>query len=79
MTAKRIAAYINKPIQEYEEQVARNFLRNQQLIDLLHTPDEIQQKIVEQYNQQNEKGREKLFNYFISYKLKNLMEHIGEF
>jgi len=24
-------------------------------------------------------GRDKLFNYFVKYKLKNLMENIGEF
>lgn len=79
MTAKKLDQYINMPLAEMDEALVRNYKRNEQLIDLLNTPEEIREKILEQYQQQNQKGREKLFNYFISYKLKNLMEHVGEF
>lgn len=56
----------------------RNFNRNRQLIDLDCTPNELRINILEQYNREPN-NRNKLFGYFIEKKLKNLMEHIGEF
>lgn len=56
----------------------RNFARNRVLIDLDCTPNAIRLNIMEQYNAP-ENNRNKLFGYFIEKKLKNLMEHIGEF
>jgi len=79
MTAKKIAQYINMPVSEMDDTIKRNFKRNEQLIDLLNTPEDIRQKILDQYHQQDNKGRDKMFNYFISYKLKNLIELVGEF
>jgi hypothetical protein len=35
--------------------------------------------IIGSYASQEHKTRDKMFNYFIANKLKNLMEHIGEF
>lgn len=61
------------------EEMLRNYKRNQQLIDLKYIPVDIQAKIIEQYNNQSDKKRDKLFNYFIKNKLKNLMESVGEF
>lgn len=49
------------------------------LIDLSQIPDHIQTSIVQEYDAQKGKSREKLFNYFIQHKMKMLMEHIGEF
>ena len=40
---------------------------------------DIEEKILESYSNQSNKNRDKLINYFIANKLKNLMEHIGEF
>ena len=79
MTAKKIAQYISMSVLEMDDNTKRNFKRNEQLIDLLNTPEDIRQKILKQYQQQDNKGRDKMFNYFISFKLKNLMEHVGEF
>lgn len=61
------------------DDVARNFARNQQLVDLARIPSHIKQQIVNKYEEESGKGRDKLFNYFIKYKLKNMMESIGEF
>jgi len=62
-----------------DERLHRNYMRNAQLIDLNHIPEEIADKIVYSYQSTEKRGRDKLMNYFIANKLKNLMEHIGEF
>ena len=56
-----------------------NYWRNKTLIDLRYVPVEIKNKVLESYSKQENKSRDKLMNYFIANKLKNLMEHIGEF
>ena len=67
------------PSEIFEGTQLRNWTRNQKLIDLMKVPDEIQQQVMDQYNEQSDKTRNKLFNYFIKHKLKNLTEKIGEF
>ena len=61
------------------EKHSRNFARNKTLIDLSMIPQEIEEKILKEFNEQPKKDRSKLFNYFVSHKLKNLMESIQEF
>lgn len=61
------------------EELKRNFKRNQLLIDLTHIPEDIKEKIKNEFESQSGKGRDKLFNYFIKNKLKNLTESIAEF
>jgi hypothetical protein len=76
--------FINKVVQENgdvhleSEEHKRNFARNKMLVDLTETPEEIKLNILEQF-EKPANGREKLFNYFIEYKLKGLVEHIGEY
>jgi len=57
----------------------RGYKRNQQLIDFTFIPDHLEEEIMNKYNQEQGKNRSKLFNYFVEYKLKNLMEYINEF
>ena len=79
VTSKRLAGWIlQEPEQFCNEAMLRNYKRNQKLIDLEFVPDDIKTQTLEQYNTQI-KDRSKLFNYFIQYQLKNLMEHINEF
>lgn len=79
VTSKKLAGWIlQEPEQFCNEATLRNYKRNQRLIDLEFVPDEIKTQTLEQYNTQI-KDRSKLFNYFIQYQLKNLMEHINEF
>lgn len=68
-----------EPEEFCDEQMLRNYKRNEQLVDLSFTPKEIRDNVIEQYNQQAGKGRAKLFNYFVEHKLKNLMESLGDF
>lgn len=76
----KIDQWVDKqPDQFCTEDMLRNFKRNQQLIDLNYIPNDIQSKIIEQFNNQSGKKRDKLFNYFIKNKLRNLMESVGDF
>jgi len=79
LTKKRLDTLIDKTAENIDSEYKRNYLRNQQLIDLSFVPEDIKNKVLESYESQSSKGRDKMFNYFIAYKLKNLMEHIQEF
>ena len=61
------------------EEMLRNYYRNQQLVDLTFIPEGIKTNIMEEYEKQAGKDKTKLFNYFIQFKLKNLMDSIQEF
>lgn len=61
------------------EELRRNFIRNQLMIDLEKIPDFLSVKILQQFEEQANKPRGNLFNYFIKHKLKHLTESIQEF
>ena len=67
------------PTEFCNEKMMRGWKRNQQLVDLSYTPQDIKQKIVDQYDTYEYNQRDKLLNYFIQNKLRNLIEHIGDF
>jgi len=80
MTQKKIDALIDLGLDgKFDHPSFNNFMRNKKLIDLSMIPEEIKTKIIASYESQTNKNRDKLINYFIANKLKNLMEHIGEF
>lgn len=62
-----------------DENMLRNYRRNQQMVDLNFIPDDIKAKIIESYHSQKGKDRSKLFNYFIDNRLKNLLTDIDQF
>lgn len=54
--------------------------RNIQMVDLRMIPQYIVENIINNYTQQkNVRDKSQLLNYFITHKMKNLMEHITEF
>ena len=57
---------------------ATGYKRNQVLVDLINTPDELQKLILEQF-EIDPGGRDGLFNYFVKSRLNNLIENISEF
>ncbi len=59
--------------------LTKNWNRNRVLIDLDCIPDDITEKIINEYYKQENKTREKIFNYLINNKMKVLIEHINEF
>ncbi len=60
-------------------EVKRNFQRNEQLIDLSKSPKEIFLACLDAYKESPAGDRSKLLNYFIEKRLSNLTESIGEF
>jgi len=57
----------------------RNYMRNKQIVDLDCIPSHISEAVVNKYNEEAGKDRSKLFNYFLKYKLKHMMENVGDF
>jgi 5'-3' exonuclease len=64
---------------EQDETTKANYMRNATLIDLTFIPIEIKEKIINTYEETKPASRQKLLNYFIEHKLKNLMDVIEEF
>ena len=60
-----------------EEQ--KNYNRNKKLIDLTCIPQELEEKIKSEFDNIKVATRDKILNYFISRKLKTLIEVIDEF
>ena len=80
LTQKKIDSLIELGLDgKFDHPNFNNYWRNKTLIDLRYVPVEIKNKVLESYSKQENKSRDKLMNYFIANKLKNLMEHIGEF
>ena len=81
VTQKKLDSYLNKNPEEFCQSLTelRNYKRNQQLIDLSMIPHTVSESIMEEYNKQANKKAPELMNYFIQYKIKNLMEHINEY
>ena len=80
LTQKKIDELIQLGLDgKFDHPLCRNYMRNKKLIDLQMVPKEIGTKIIESYVNQETKPRANLINYFMSNRLKNLMEHIGDF
>jgi 5'-3' exonuclease len=61
------------------EQILRNYKRNQMLIDLNYVPESIKAQVIEKFEEKNIKDKSQLINYFMNNKLRNLMESLSEF
>lgn len=79
LSQKRLDYFMTTPFEQLKDEEKRNWKRNELLIDLNNTPSEIKEKILEVYESEGGKDNSKLFNYFIKYKLKFLMENISDF
>lgn len=83
VTAKKLEAWQQIALDDFhnhvEADVARNFQRNRYLIDFEYIPDTVRNNIVSAWTTQPRKDRGQLLNYFIEHKMKNMIEHLGEF
>jgi hypothetical protein len=70
---------MTKSTEDWDNVLKEGFSRNQVLIDLKLIPEDIKSKIINNYEEVKAAPRNKLLNYFIKHKLKNLMEVIEEF
>ena len=75
----KITEILNTDYGHLPEDIKRNWLRNTMLIDLKRIPDHIQAEIRHEYHKQENKPRDKIFNYLINHKMKLLIENVGDF
>ena len=77
----KIASWIEHDFDDVapNDEVKRNYQRNQKLIDLTYIPSELSDEILETYRSSSYGDRSKLLNYFIQKRLKTLTESISEF
>ena len=78
MTKKRLEAFLRED-SSIDSETALRIQRNKRMIDLSQIPSEYQEKIKKEYSKEKTIGREKLFNFFVMKKLKNLMSDIQDF
>ena len=56
-----------------------NVKRNIQMIDLRNIPTDVNESVINTYEAQKTRNKSQLLNYFIANKMKNMIEHLGEF
>ena len=80
VTKKKMELWRGKNPEEFcNEDMLRNYHRNETMVDLRQTPNSIRINILNQYGSQEVGDRNQLFNYFTDKRLKNLMDVIDEF
>ena len=76
---KKIENWLDINIDDLQDEVKRNYQRNEKLINLDKIPEELEREIMVEFDEAPCGDRSKLLNYFIQSRLKNLTETIGEF
>ena len=79
LTKKKIEAWVNEIVMTFTEEEQKNYDRNRKLIDLSLIPPELEAKIYNEFDEVKVAHRSKILNYFITRKLKTLIEVIDEF
>jgi 5'-3' exonuclease len=79
LSKKKIEAWVNQVFMTFTEEEQKNYNRNRNLIDLSCIPPELEAKIINEFNDVKVASRDKILNYFITKKLKTLIEVIDEF
>ncbi len=81
VTEKKLNTWVTQKPEEFcDAPMLRNYQRNESLIDLSKVPSEYADRILTAYRSPKEvKGKDKVLNYFIKNRMKQLMEHIQEF
>jgi hypothetical protein len=79
LAKKKIETWLDIDIDDLQDEVKRNYQRNEKLIDLSKIPNELESEILTEFHGAPFGDRSKLLNYFIKSRLRNLTETIGEF
>lgn len=80
ITTKKLDIWVTQEPEMFcTEQMLRNYKRNEQLIDLSKIPQHISDNVMKSFNEQYGKKSNDLMGYFITNRLKNLMDSIGDF
>ena len=79
LSKKKIESWVNEVFMTFTEEEQKNYNRNRKLIDLSCIPPELEEKIINEFIDAKVASRDKILNYFITKKLKTLIEVIDEF
>ena len=79
LSRKKIDSWLNEVFMTMTEEEEKNYNRNKKLIDLTCIPLELEDKINNEFDNVEVATRDKILNYFITRKLKTLIEVIDEF
>jgi hypothetical protein len=80
ISKKKVETWMNEKPEDFcKNGMSEKWERNKKLIDFDCIPKEISDAIVSEYAKEKTPKQGQLLNYFISKKLKFLMEHIGDF
>lgn len=80
ITESKIIKWLNQEPKEFcNDDMLRNYNRNQLLIDLTNIPTNLQNKILDNYDTSKAHTKTEFMNYMIQNRLKNLIEVIDEF
>jgi len=80
ITEAKIIKWLNQKPEEFcNDEMLRNYRRNEMLIDLTKLPEKIKDSILDTYDKVQGHTRQEFMNYMINNRLKNLIEVIDEF
>ena len=80
ITEAKIIGWMNQSPEEFcNDEMMRNFKRNEMLIDLTKIPESLKETILDTYETAKGKNKQEFMNYMIANRLKNLIEVIDEF
>lgn len=80
ITEAKIIGWMNQAPEDFcNDEMLRNFKRNEMLIDLTKIPDTLKTSILDTYEEAKGKNKQEFMNYMIANRLKNLIEVIDEF
>jgi len=80
ITEAKIIGWMNQEPKEFcNEEMLRNYSRNETLIDLTKIPESLKEKILDTYENAKGKTKQEFMNYMIANRLKNLIEVLDDF
>ena len=80
ISSKKLEQWVKDPSTMPTDVVfQRNFHRNRMLVDFQSIPKDIKEQIINTFTDTPSGDRSKLLDYFITNRMKMMMEHIGEF
>ena len=80
ITESKIIKWLNQDPKEFcNDEMFRNFTRNELMIDLTKVPIHLKEKILNTYESSKGKTKQEFMNYMIANRLKNLIEVAHEF
>jgi hypothetical protein len=80
ITEVKIIGWMNQEPKEFcNEDMLRNYARNEMLIDLTRIPESLKEAILHTYDEAKGRTKQEFMEYMIANRLKNLLEVIDEF